>query len=275
MDDNSRKFGSDFVEEVSRVIVPKHKFLSKNARFVHNLLRERGFIKNSWKDSLVRIASNCFFPHCSSCSCTQSQQTPPRPISTADISSLCVLPTCLSAQGAQKLVDKLNSGCQSDPSSGPSVPELPFSRPAPEDISLPGRGTPEESKREHWQPEVGPRSVRVPREGTQIPIQSRPEASLSQLRVGWTRSILEVRPGQVGHRSLEETEVGPGRECPDRGAPLPGGGAGLAAHMSPRTAGLAARTFPGTADPAARIFQSEQNSCLRVRVHTKFLLNQS
>ena len=165
------------------MIVPKHKFLSKNARFVHNLLRERGFIKNSWKDSLVRIASNCFFPHCSSCSCTQSQQTPPRPISTADISSLCVLPACQSAQGAQKLVDKLNSGCQSDPSSGPSVPELPFSRPAPEDISLPGRGTPEESKREHWQPQVGPRSVRVPREGTQIPIQSRPEASLSHLRV--------------------------------------------------------------------------------------------
>ena len=86
---------------------------------------------------------------------------------------------------------------------------------------------------------------------------------------------MEVRPGQVGHKSLEETEVGLGRECPDRGAPLPGGGAGLAARISPRTAGLAARTFPGTADPAAHISQSEQNSCLHVRVHMKFLLNQS
>ena len=83
------------------------------------------------------------------------------------------------------------------------------------------------------------------------------------LLVGWTQSILEVRPGQVGHTSLEETEVGPGRECSDRGAPLPGGRAGRAARMSLRTAGLAALISPGTADPAARIFQSEQNFCLR------------
>ena len=107
-------------------------------------------------------------------------------------------------QDAQKLVDKLNSGCQSDPSSGPSVPELPFSRPAPEDISLPGRGKPEESKREHWQPQVGPRSVRVPREGTQIPIQSRPEASLSHLRVvRWVDTELPGREARTSrtHKS--------------------------------------------------------------------------
>ena len=165
------------------MIVPKHKFLSKNARFVHNLLRERGFIANSWKDSLVRIASNCFFPHCSSCSCTQSQQTPPRPISTADICSLCVLPACQSAQGVQKLVDKLNSGCQSDPSvpAGPSVPGLPFSRSVSEDITLPRCGIREESKREHRQTQAGPSIARVPGEARLTPIHSHPETSPSHL----------------------------------------------------------------------------------------------
>ena len=187
------------------MIVPKHKFLSKNARFVHNLLRERGFIKNSWKDSLVRIASNCFFPHCSSCSCTQSQQTPPRPISTADISSLCVLPTCLSAQGAQKLVDKLNSGCQSDPSSGPSVPELPFSdqflrtfrclvvehqRKVRENI-----GSPKLDPAQRVSQEREPRFRST--------LSQKPVSPTYELSGGWTQSILEVRPGQVGHRSLE------------------------------------------------------------------------
>ena len=202
MDDNSRRFGSDFVEGLSRVVAPKHKFLSKNARFVRSLLREEGFITSNWKDSLVRIASGSIFPHCSSCSCKQSQQTPLRPISTADICSLCVLPACQSAQGVQKLVDKLNSGCQSDLSvpAGPSVPELPFSRPVSEDITLPGRGTPEESKREHRQTQAGPRTARVPGEANLTPVHSHPEPSPSptyELLDGWTQSILEVRPGSL------------------------------------------------------------------------------
>ena len=142
MDANSRRFRSDFVEGLSGVVAPKHKFLSRTARFVRSLIREEGFVTSNWKDSLVRIASGIIYPHRSACSCKQSQQPPRRPLTTADICSLSVLPVCQSAHGVQKLVDKLNSGCQSDPSvpAGPSVPGLPFSRSVSEDITLPRCG---------------------------------------------------------------------------------------------------------------------------------------
>ena len=52
MDASSERYGTDYAEGISEVVDPKHKFLSKTAKYIHSLAREKDLLPATGKTVL-------------------------------------------------------------------------------------------------------------------------------------------------------------------------------------------------------------------------------